>query len=65
MEIKHKSRLARTIAAMFSLGVRSSKETLKDPPKEYKPCIVCRRMKLHNNSFCSAECCRQYRANDH
>jgi len=28
-----------------------------------KPCLQCGKMKRHNNSFCSAECCRAHRAN--
>jgi hypothetical protein len=26
-----------------------------------KPCLNCGKMKKHNNAYCSAECCRQYR----
>lgn len=62
---EQKSLLARCAAARFSLGVRNSRETLKDEPQPHRPCIVCGRMKQHNNSFCSADCCRTYRANDH
>lgn len=29
------------------------------PPK--KPCLNCGKLKQHNNSFCSAECCREHR----
>ncbi len=28
---------------------------------EEKPCLNCGKMKQHNNSFCSAECCREHR----
>lgn len=36
-------------------GIRSRSE-----PEE-KPCLHCGKMKRHNNSFCSAECCRAHR----
>lgn len=26
-----------------------------------RPCLNCGRMKIHNNCFCSAECCREHR----
>ena len=31
--------------------------------KEQRPCINCGTMKRHNNSFCSAKCCREYKQN--
>jgi len=32
-------------------------------PKEIegKPCLNCGKLKHHNNSFCSGECCNEYR----
>lgn len=30
--------------------------------RELRPCIVCGKPKDHNNAFCSAECCRQHKA---
>ena len=30
--------------------------------KEDRPCLNCGKMHLHNNSYCSAECCKAYRA---
>ena len=29
-------------------------------PKE-KPCLKCGKLKVHNNDFCSAKCCKDYR----
>lgn len=33
---------------------------VKRIPKE-KPCLYCGKPKRHNNSFCSGECCSEYR----
>ena len=33
----------------------------KIPKRPEKPCLYCRKPHNHNNSFCSAECCRNYR----
>lgn len=30
-----------------------------EPPE--RPCLNCGKMKQHNNSFCSAECCREWK----
>jgi len=35
-------------------------QSFRTGPQE-KPCIKCGKLKIHNNSFCSAECCRNYR----
>ena len=32
-------------------------------PRE-RPCLWCGKMKIHNNSFCSRECCHAYRSAD-
>lgn len=32
-------------------------------PRRKKPCIQCSKMHRHNNSFCSAACCKLYRSN--
>jgi hypothetical protein len=32
------------------------------PPKDERPCLVCKKPHRNNNCFCSAECCRAYRA---
>jgi hypothetical protein len=32
---------------------------------EKRPCIHCGKLKQHNNSFCSAECCKSYRNKTH
>ena len=31
-------------------------------PKKSRPCVNCKTPHTHNNSFCSAECCKEYRA---
>lgn len=31
-------------------------------PKKPRPCLNCKKPHIHNNSFCSAECCKEYRA---
>ena len=42
----------------LDLGV--SPQSFGRSPKE-EPCLWCKKPKIHNNSFCSGECCRQYR----
>ena len=32
--------------------------------KSEKPCLRCRTFHKHNNSFCSADCCKKYRQGD-
>ena len=32
-----------------------------EPPKE-KPCLNCKKMKQHNNAYCSAECCKIHKS---
>lgn len=36
-----------------------------EPSLPAKPCLCCGTPKQHNNSFCSAECCKAYRARAH
>lgn len=31
-------------------------------PKKTRPCVNCKKPHTHNNSFCSAECCKEHRA---
>jgi hypothetical protein len=31
-----------------------------DKTKEKIPCLWCKKEKRHNNSFCSAKCCKEY-----
>lgn len=31
-------------------------------PKKPRPCLNCKTPHTHNNSFCSAECCKEHRA---
>lgn len=26
-----------------------------------RPCLNCGKLKIHNNSFCSGDCCREYK----
>ena len=30
-------------------------------PEDERPCLNCRKLHSHNNSFCSAECCKVYK----
>jgi len=53
---------------MTSLGMLNSDGSYKDPidhflpePKPKKPCIHCGDEHTHNNAFCSAKCCKEYR----
>ncbi len=51
----------RLMAAMAALGVGCLPEVKSRPEPPQKPCLHCGKMKQHNNSFCSADCCRAYR----
>ncbi len=31
-----------------------------DKSKPKLPCLNCKKIKQHNNCFCSAECCKEY-----
>lgn len=33
----------------------------KTKQKEQRPCLQCGKLKQHNNSFCSAKCCKEYK----
>ena len=36
--------------------LRPKRKTLKDPPIQEKPCLVCSKAKRHNNVYCSVAC---------
>jgi hypothetical protein len=59
-------RQARSIAAaaMLTRGLLGGLGPVprSNPPLPEKPCVVCGKVKRHNNAFCSAECCRAYRS---
>jgi len=52
------------IAGMLSLsaGVDTGRRAVSAPSKGPRPCIQCKHLHSHNNSFCSADCCRAYKA---
>lgn len=54
--------------AMFTLGALieggmygSGKQKVFVNPKMPRPCLKCGKNHYHNNSFCSAECCEEYK----
>lgn len=50
------------VSALLGMGGGSFGGLYRDKPDpEEKPCLNCGKMKRHNNSFCSAECCRTHR----
>lgn len=46
--------------AILLAGASIPDKSTAQPPPE-KPCLVCGKPKQHNNSFCSAECCKTYK----
>lgn len=42
------------------LDLNISPQKFRQSPKE-EPCLWCKKPKVHNNAFCSAECCRLHR----
>ena len=51
------------LAALTSLtGMNLEKEIKRRlPVRESKKCLVCNEEHFHNNSFCSAECAKEYK----
>lgn len=51
------------LAAMAMMGLSHGGIGFGGGRKEQpeKPCLKCGKLKVHNNDFCSAECCKQYR----
>lgn len=50
------------IAALLGAGQGYGFYSCRDKPEpEEKPCLNCGKSKRHNNSFCSGDCCREYR----
>ena len=53
------------LGMLFNFGVANVfKFDLGKPEKEERNCIECKKPKTHNNSFCSAECCKIYNKRD-
>lgn len=54
------------LSALFAVSALLGGGYLPDEPRrsepEERPCVNCGNPKRHNNSFCSAECCRDYRS---
>lgn len=53
--------LAASIAGLPDSYACNTGSVFIPPEKLYKPCLVCGEPHQHNNSFCSAECCKSYR----
>lgn len=51
------------ISALLSMpGIRLGAPPQHVPtPTEERPCVYCGKPKRHNNSYCSAECCKKDR----
>lgn len=52
------------LAAMFAAGGLRLEVRSPLPQAEWPKCLLCRKPKNHNNSFCSAECCKKYKAGE-
>jgi hypothetical protein len=46
------------LGVMLALGVEMPSQRRKAPQK--KECLNCDKIHNHNNSFCSAQCCKEY-----
>lgn len=49
------------MAALAAFGAGYLPESRHREPPPEKPCLNCGKLKQHNNSYCSAECCREHR----
>ena len=55
-------------AMMTALVMSTPVQLVRRPERQMlkkvvvRPCSNCGKPKVHNNSFCSAECCREYKA---
>jgi hypothetical protein len=47
-------------AALMHVGVGGRRAWPSIP--DVRPCLLCRKPKRHNNSFCSPECCKAHKA---
>lgn len=53
-----------SISAVICGGFSASPSPLPArKPKEIKKCLFCSKSHTHHNSFCSPECCKEYRMN--
>ena len=59
-ELSHFDRL-NVIAALSLIGGINYSIKPDKPPMKEEPCLNCGKIKQHNNSFCSAECCKGYK----
>lgn len=57
-----KGRTRAPLALAMAIGMGGSLRVLP-PAKErkVKKCLACSKEHTHNNSFCSAECCKKYK----
>ena len=57
----NKKLLAMIASGLINPGLVSVAKSKKS--KKSKKCLHCGKKHYHNNSFCSADCCKDYRAN--
>lgn len=50
------------LAGGMGFDIRSKGDSKTDPTCKERPCLNCDKPKTHNNSYCSAKCCREHRA---
>lgn len=56
------SRMSGMAAMMLAMSGFSGPKVRVKPIPEPRPCIVCGNGHTCNNAFCSADCCRAYKA---
>ena len=49
------------IAGLIALSMDAYMGADERRKSNERPCLHCGKPKVHNNSFCSADCCRAYR----
>jgi hypothetical protein len=52
-----------TLLSLLSVYGDLNNIVLPEAKKE-RPCLQCNKLHSHNNSFCSAECCKIYKLNN-
>jgi hypothetical protein len=50
--------LMQTMMGLYDIGYGPIHQTRRQEPR---PCLRCGKMHDHNNSFCSAECCKAWK----
>lgn len=59
------SAAAMTAALLMAGGSGRLLHSHEKAEPEERPCLNCGKPKRHNNSFCSANCCKEYKAKSH